>query len=290
MIDLSVLRAITAAGATGAVVLAAVEAMVADQSHGSAGGPAVAVVQHSPPAAAATAGRARPSPLSSTERSRMRRDRQHATLHATLHALPPVASQPIVVEMPADTRACDQPNRHEICAVERKKEEIEGGGGAHARSILTPEAHTLADEFLTAIGVVPQDAHFYGMAGATYAAQMWIDRGYDRPLVLATAADVRARHGPKPLTYFMRSIETAQLGQRERTQREMPLFGAISGSQRHDRTSANQRGGSLVQAGNERIAELFALRRGAADRREEDGTGEGGRALDLRANPQGRCG
>lgn len=120
---------------------------------------------------------------------------------------------------------------------EGKKEDI-GGGGA-----ISPEAFALARDFLLAIGIDPQNPELYGMAGAPYAAAVWIARGYDRDLVLATASDVAARHGAqKPLNYYTKCFETAHRKRAEIPQPQMPLLRTIEGGG-HEAIRRDFRGG-----------------------------------------------
>lgn len=78
-------------------------------------------------------------------------------------------------------------------------------------SALTPAA-ALAHQFFITIGVDPQAPELSGMAGVAHYCAMWLERGYDRSLILATAAEVKSRDGPlKPLTYFAKAIENAHV-------------------------------------------------------------------------------
>jgi Helix-turn-helix domain len=115
-----------------------------------------------------------------------------------------------------------------------KETKRERGGDARAsigKSGLSPAAYTLANDFLVAIGVDPQNPELYGMAGAPYAAQMWLTRGYERPLILATAADRAARYGPnKPIGFYTKCFETAHRDRPAAGQRNLPLLQAIEGN------------------------------------------------------------
>lgn len=120
------------------------------------------------------------------------------------------------------------------------KEEEEREGRSRASSTISPEAFALADRFYEAIGVDRCHPELSGVAGAPWSAQMWIARGYDHDLILATAADLAARHGGnKTLNFYTECFETAHKKQRTKGQREMPLFQTVENSHaqaRPDRT------------------------------------------------------
>lgn len=96
----------------------------------------------------------------------------------------------------------------------------EDSGIARAREApVTSDAQALADEFCHAIGVDPRNPELDGMSGVPYQAAVWLERGYGRSLILATASDIAARDGPrKGLAYYSKAIESAHLEQAARPQ------------------------------------------------------------------------
>lgn len=277
MIDLAVLDAIAAAGASGVVVVAAVKAMVSNpQIDRSVGGPAVAVVQQTPPrsAAAAPVGVVddKPTPLSGAERTRRWRARGDVTVTASPSPSQSVTHQPIVLELNSSTTACVTPDRHEICAEEERKKEREIDGSARAefpkpRSLITAEAMALADDVCRAVGVDPANPELAGMSGAAYSAAMWLERGYDRARILAKVANI----GPGyPLTYYSRAVEKDH---RQRpppivAQPDLPFFPHVirSGETTHAPTGRDRNVQARPTTHAERAA--FYLRR-AAEQREQ---------------------
>lgn len=95
----------------------------------------------------------------------------------------------------------------------------ERGGDARARavdpkpergsSLISPEAHCLADECLRSIGIEPADEAKApeGLCGLRYNAEIWAARGHDPPIVVATFAR-HAKRG-KPMSYIAKAVETA---------------------------------------------------------------------------------
>lgn len=70
----------------------------------------------------------------------------------------------------------------------------------------------LSGEFYRTIGVDAANPELSGFAGLPHHVSMWLERGYDRGLILATAADIHARAGPsKPLNYYAKAIENAHI-------------------------------------------------------------------------------
>jgi hypothetical protein len=127
----------------------------------------------------------------------------------------------------------------EVTQTRRKEEErIDSRDRDDARAreasptAISPEADALAHDFLLAIGIDPKNPELDGMSGVPYAAAVWIARGYDRALVVATAAEVAARYGPrKPLSYYLKCFETAH---RQRASapptRQLPLPQVVGGT------------------------------------------------------------
>lgn len=92
------------------------------------------------------------------------------------------------------------------------EEEDGGGGDAQARepnrpageqapppaSLITPEAHVLADELATIAGVGAGPDTPPGWCGAAYRVQTWLSKGWSRDAILigARAAMARKRDGP----------------------------------------------------------------------------------------------
>lgn len=94
----------------------------------------------------------------------------------------------------------------------KEPEEREGGATA---PLISREAFALADEYRKAVGADPDDDRFSGLA---YSAQVWITRGYDPCIALATGSDIAKRHGHKPLSYHTTAVE-----QRCETAKSKPL-------------------------------------------------------------------
>lgn len=77
-------------------------------------------------------------------------------------------------------------------------------------------AKKLTDEFFKAIGVDPTAPELDGFSGAEHYVVMWLERGIDRSLILATATEIAARAGPKkPLKYYATAIENAHATPRQ---------------------------------------------------------------------------
>lgn len=127
------------------------------------------------------------------------------------------------------TAAAQQRHKEEEKEVSKKEIGIDARA-REATGSISPEAHALGSDFLTAIGVDPKNPELSGMAGAPYAAAMWITRGYDHALILATAADIAARYGPnKPLTYYTKCFDTAHRKAKAEPEREFPLLRTVEG-------------------------------------------------------------
>lgn len=93
---------------------------------------------------------------------------------------------------------------------EKKEKEMDGSRAREPSPSISPEAHNLAGDFLTAIGVDRENPELCGFAGTQYQAQIWVSRGYQRDMILAVASNIAARAGPrKPLNYFATAIESA---------------------------------------------------------------------------------
>jgi hypothetical protein len=141
------------------------------------------------------------------------------------------------------------------------------------RSSITAEAIAFANEFCVAIRVDPQNPELDGMSGAPYSAAMWLERGYDRAMMLATAADVAARAWPDrlPLVYYNRAMESShKKRQHRRNQREMPLFpGGSSNVQHIDSRRANEAWRDPIITGMANLAARLGL-----DREPEESEGE----------------
>jgi hypothetical protein len=72
--------------------------------------------------------------------------------------------------------------------------------------LLSPAAFELEALYRSAAGLDRDDIAW---AGLTHQAQIWITRGYDRNLILATASELAARKPGKPLRYHCKAIEQA---------------------------------------------------------------------------------
>lgn len=152
------------------------------------------------------------------------------------------------------------------CDKEEDIEDIKDREGGTRSPSISPEAFALAAEFLTAIGVDPKAPELAGMAGAPYVAQMWLTRGYERALILATAADIAAREGPrKHLNYYTKCLETAHSKRPVPGQRNLPLLATINGGS-NEGTRRNRAGGSAITAAID--AHIESFERAARDERE----------------------
>ncbi|MPZ36655.1 MAG: hypothetical protein GEU95_01110 [Rhizobiales bacterium] len=138
-----------------------------------------------------------------------------------------------------------------------------------SKCTVSEDAHDLAREFLIAIGVEPEHPELYGMSGVPYAAQMWLSRGYERALILATAAEKAARYGPnKPIGFYTKCFETAHQSRPAPGQRNFPLLQTIEGN---NGPRADASDFIHPAARNLSFAALGAsLRRQAAARRRDD--------------------
>jgi uncharacterized protein YdaU (DUF1376 family) len=84
------------------------------------------------------------------------------------------------------------------------------------KPLLSQEAHALAAEYRSAARVDPDDHRWASLA---YTAQIWIERRYDRALLLSTGADIAARKGDKPMSYHTTAVQNAHEDvERRRTQ------------------------------------------------------------------------
>lgn len=135
-------------------------------------------------------------------------------------------------------------------------------------SSISPEAFALSNDFLTAIGVDPTAPELQGMSGAPYTAQMWLTRGYERALILATAADIAARQRPDipPLTYFTKALERAHSRRPAPEQKPLPLplqpiEGGANGTNRQGTNVSNgqSRGENLAARGLRKALALQAI-------------------------------
>jgi hypothetical protein len=117
----------------------------------------------------------------------------------------------------------------------RETHEIHDGDGARLREerpnvpLISQQAFTLADDYRNAARVDPDDHRWMGLP---YQAQVWIDRGYDRGLLLTVAADIAARKGDKPLVYHQTAIENAHTeAARRASAPRLPLVQVVPGAQ-----------------------------------------------------------
>lgn len=76
-------------------------------------------------------------------------------------------------------------------------------------SLISPEAHRLADECLRA-SYIDHLARPTTLCGLEYQAQMWLSRGYDPPTVVLAFVQTINRYGTdKPLSYITKAVEEA---------------------------------------------------------------------------------
>lgn len=82
--------------------------------------------------------------------------------------------------------------------------EPEERDGCAREPLISREAFELAENYRKAMGVDPDDDRFSGLA---YTAQIWITRGYDHLIALATASDIAKNHGHRPVSYHAKAVE-----------------------------------------------------------------------------------
>jgi hypothetical protein len=88
---------------------------------------------------------------------------------------------------------------------EGKKERERDTRARVSQSLISPEAHALADECRKAVGATEDE-----YSGLAYQAQVWCERGFMPAQVLAAFVALVDRHGPgKPMSYLNKAIETA---------------------------------------------------------------------------------
>lgn len=105
--------------------------------------------------------------------------------------------------------------------------------------LLSKQAFALADEVCEAAGTTIDDPN---MAGLAYAAQMWIERNYERALILATVAKTAKRYGNKPLGYHAKAVESAhEDAARREAARQLPLV-AVENGGKHGENFARSSG------------------------------------------------
>jgi hypothetical protein len=151
--------------------------------------------------------------------------------------------------------------------------------------LIPKEAVELAEAFLMAIGATRD---YLGWHGLDYDAAVWVARGYDRSVVLATAASIAAKYQPlKSKSYFAACVVRAC------TEPIAPATQRPFQPARAEVIHVQPRPNSIVEAGRRRLAEFAAIqadlnRPGDSD--PEGNAGDGAGNADVRLLSQGGSG
>lgn len=157
-----------------------------------------------------------------------------------------------------------QTRRKEEVTEVSKKEGVESARAREPRSMISPEAHQVADECRRVVQSENDD-----FCGLEYQAQAWLSKGHDPPLIVAAFVSAVGRYGgDKPLSYLTKAVEGALAHRAPPGQREMPLLKVVEGRHAAGQARTNSTSRSALSGADAILAGVgnYAAKRDEARR------------------------